>query len=97
MQTIRAEGKDEHGDLRFRLPGPLVRFRLLEPMPNLRWLVPLPRHMHAAYGPDPNGWRRESSIDDESVIRLFVPRRYRLVCRFRGHEIDAIVVADVEV
>lgn len=96
MRTYHAERADEHGDLRFRLPGRLVRFRALEPLPNLRWIVPLPRHMHVAYGPDPNGWRREVNRAVPGSVRLFVPRRYRVACALRGQRIEAVIVAEVD-
>lgn len=95
MRTIHAERADEHGDLHFRLPGRLVRFRALKPLPNLRWIIPLPRHMHVAYGPDPNGWRCEPTPADPSILRLFVPRRYRIACWLLRRDIDSTIVAEM--
>lgn len=95
MRTVRPEWTDAHGDLHFRIPGRLLRFRLLKPLPNLRWIVPLPRHMHRAYGPDPNGWRCEPTPGDPKVLRLFVPRRYRIACWLLRRDIDATIVAEI--
>lgn len=95
---VHPEARDANGDLTFRVAGTLRGFRLLKPLPNLRFLIPLPRHMHVAYRPDPNGWCVRRMEDQSELVVLEVPRRYRPIARILyGVDLDALIVADVEV